>query len=342
MNLYIDTLTPQDLPQLAALQQKYLALCPGALVVPGEVYLSPGFAGGQNIFCARGAAGELLGFAPLYPNLVAAGTHTLWVDILVDPGLPERQAVREALLERLCARSRAVVAEAAALPAQLIFQYFLEERERIAYVQQRGFTHTASVFRMGRDLAQPVPPAAVLPGISIRPWRMESQAEQEAYVAARNRCFPEAPVTLGDWQYFLSSPLWAAGTCLAAFAGQQLVGSLAAYWDDVENRQSHQALGFTEYIFVLPEWRGRGIARALILGGLDYLRRSGLQQAVLEVKASNQAALGLYQALGYQVLRESWFLQRSLYTTCPTECFWGHWTSHRAPLCGSSNFVGRY
>jgi GNAT superfamily N-acetyltransferase len=309
---YIATLTPQDLPDLAQLQQKYLAACPNAVMPPGVVYLSPGFAGGKNVFCARDDTGALVGFAPLFPSLVEQGQHSLWVDLLVDPGLPGLDRLRDALLDRLCSRAGEILAGAKALPAQLIFQYFPDESERIDYVKQRGFTHAASVFTMGRDLLQPIPPVTVPVGITIRSWRMESLDEQEAYIAARNICFPESPVSLGDWQFFMESPMWAVGTCFAAFNGPHLAGSLIAFWDEAENRRAGRSIGFTEYIFVLPQWRGRRIAQALILSGLGYLRSSGLQQAILEVKATNQTALGLYQETGFQVLRESWFLQRAL------------------------------
>ena len=41
----------EDIPQVMALQQAYQQVYPQATVIPGEVYLSPGFAEGENIFC---------------------------------------------------------------------------------------------------------------------------------------------------------------------------------------------------------------------------------------------------------------------------------------------------
>jgi ribosomal protein S18 acetylase RimI-like enzyme len=66
-------------------------------------------------------------------------------------------------------------------------------------------------------------------------------------------------------------------------------------------------IGFTEYILVLPVWRGKNSARHLITAGLQHLKQHGLDEAHLEVRAQNENALRLYFLLGFEVLRESRF-----------------------------------
>ena len=149
-------------------------------------------------------------------------------------------------------------------------------------------------------------------GIRMQRWRMESQPEQEQYVAARNECFPEAPVKLEDWQYFLQSPMWAVGTSIAAFAGDELAGNVAVYWNPDANLQSGVQSGQTENIFVRSTWRGQGIAPAMIVEGMQYLREHGMTEARLEVRALNENALGLYQRLGYEVVQQSRFYAKEL------------------------------
>ena len=63
--------------------------------------------------------------------------------------------------------------------------------------------------------------------------------------------------------------------------------------------------GATEYVFTLPEFCGRGLARVLLVEALGYLKAHGLAQAVLEVKAENRAALGVYSGLGYEIEGET-------------------------------------
>lgn len=55
-------------------------------------------------------------------------------------------------------------------------------------------------------------------------------------------------------------------------------------------------------IAVLPECRGQGIGRALMLALLDCCRDNGIVVALLEVRVSNTAAKALYKSLGFKHL----------------------------------------
>lgn len=230
------------------MQTAYSAMYPEAPVIPGEVYLSPAYDGGQNIFCAVDESGSLLGYAPLYPVLMCSPSalpHTVWTEIKSHPACETPQEVKDRLFEQILLRTREVTREFPEHSVHLTFQYFPSEIASIEYVTSRGCQYTDSVFTMQRDLAREIPCVSVSGGIVIRPWRMESEAEQEMYVSARNECFPEAPVALGEWQYFLKSPHWSVGTSFAAFDGEELVGNVAVFWDEAENQRSGKQIGFT-------------------------------------------------------------------------------------------------
>jgi ribosomal protein S18 acetylase RimI-like enzyme len=309
-NFTIETLTRSRIDSVVALQCAYTALYPDAPVIPGEAYLSPAFEEGRHVFCAIDEDDKLAAYAPLYPILTREPSdlpHTLWAEIKAHPGYERPNEVKDQLFEQLVVRAREVTKDYPEHPVHITFQYFPSETASIAYVLSKGCRHTESVFTMRRDLSKEIPGSVALDGFEIRPWRMESEAEQRAYLQARNECFPEAPVELSDWQYFMQSPQWSVGTSLAAFQGDELVGNVAVFWDAAENRQSGKMIGFTEYIFVRPGWRGRDIARSLICAGLAYLKQHGLMEAHLEVRAQNQHALRLYADLGYEVMRESRF-----------------------------------
>ncbi len=53
---------------------------------------------------------------------------------------------------------------------------------------------------------------------------------------------------------------------------------------------------------VLPEHRRQGIARELLEHGLAALAGAGVREAYLEVRESNQAAIGLYGAKGFRTV----------------------------------------
>lgn len=299
---------PEDASAVVELQRAYAHRYPGAAVIPGEVYFSPGFEDGQNIFCAVDETGRLCGYAPLYPALIETPgdePHVIWAEIKTDPAVEPAQPLKDLLFEQVLVRARELAGRVPGHAAHLMFQYLPGETESITFVQGKGSIYAATVFRMVRDLTEEVPGVVCPPGIVLRRWRMESEAEQRAYVQARNECFPEAPVTLKNWQYFMQSPEWAVGAVLTAFDGDQVVGSVAVYWSEAEIRDTGWDVGFTEDIFVRPAWRGRGIARALVSAALVDLKQHGRQAARLEVKAENDQALRLYRSLGYQVVHES-------------------------------------
>ncbi|EPQ28927.1 uncharacterized protein PFL1_03727 [Pseudozyma flocculosa PF-1] len=57
--------------------------------------------------------------------------------------------------------------------------------------------------------------------------------------------------------------------------------------------------GYIAMLSIREEWRGRGIAKRLIRTSLDEMIRGSAQEVVLETEADNQAALYLYESLGF-------------------------------------------
>jgi len=53
---------------------------------------------------------------------------------------------------------------------------------------------------------------------------------------------------------------------------------------------------------VHPEFRRRGVARALLAAMLDGARRRGVELIFLEVRPTNAEAIGLYGSFGFQVI----------------------------------------
>lgn len=318
--LTLQTFTPECLEAVEELQRAYARKFPGAKVIPGELYLSPAFRGGQDVFCAF-SNGKLVAYAPCYIqfNEGPAGLpHRIWVENKTHPGLADPIAVKDQLMEHLfqCALQRLAQANPHAQPrtAHMIFEYLTTETDAIAYATSRGFAYSESVFTMSRDLMHlplpAVPPTAA--PITLRRWKMETEAEQQAYVDARNQCFPESPLRLEEWQFFMQSPMWPDATIVAAFSGDRLAGCTSVYWNAEENQRSGVQAGFTEDIFVLASFRGHGVAQAMIANGLEYLRDHGLCEAHLMVRALNENALGLYRKLGYRTTGESRFYSRAI------------------------------
>jgi ribosomal protein S18 acetylase RimI-like enzyme len=300
----IHAMTTDDVAKVVGLQQRVAAVYPEVTVRPGAMYLGPSFAEGQNAFCAWDKDGRLVGLAPILATVTGEPPqpYRMWADLKVDPAVEDQEEIGQQLLERLAARARETLAPLPANPAELLFQYYRSQKPAIAFVRGKGAVPGEIAFEMQRDLAQPLPEVARPAGFDIRRWKMESEAEQAAYVAALNEVFPDVPMTLGEWQYFMGSPHWAVGTTVTAFAGDEIAGSVAIFWDPAA---SGERFGYTEYIFVRAPWRKRGLARFIVREGLAYLKERGRTKAHLEVSAENDRGLGLYRSLGYEVVRQS-------------------------------------
>lgn len=59
-------------------------------------------------------------------------------------------------------------------------------------------------------------------------------------------------------------------------------------------------------LFLLPSYQGRGIGKALSLACLAFAREQGYQQCYLDTLSSMQAAIGLYEQLGFVHLDQPW------------------------------------
>jgi ribosomal-protein-alanine N-acetyltransferase len=93
---------------------------------------------------------------------------------------------------------------------------------------------------------------------------------------------------------------------LAAEAGGELVG-YAVVWTILDESE----LG---NVAVAQDQRGRGTGRLLVKTALAHARARGSRECFLEVRASNQAARKLYEAMGFEVVG-----RRRAYYTRPVE-----------------------
>jgi ribosomal-protein-alanine N-acetyltransferase len=100
----------------------------------------------------------------------------------------------------------------------------------------------------------------------------------------------------------------------------EIPARLAWVAEDVREGENH-ACGFLvaqsngpewelENIAVLPQFRSRGLGRELLNDLLAAARQQGAERIFLEVRESNDAAIRLYQATGFQLLsrRHAYYL----------------------------------
>ena len=80
--------------------------------------------------------------------------------------------------------------------------------------------------------------------------------------------------------------------------GAQLAGVVALEFS-AKPKTRHKALVVGMY--VMPAWRGKGLARALMQAAISHARaRGGISVIQLEVTEGNREATALYESLGFQ------------------------------------------
>ena len=80
----------------------------------------------------------------------------------------------------------------------------------------------------------------------------------------------------------------------SSIAGWILLGENTDYFSD-------KKFGFIYDIYVLPEYRGRGISKEFIKEGISILKKSGFDEVRLNVFATNHAK-EIYKKLGFKDL----------------------------------------
>jgi ribosomal protein S18 acetylase RimI-like enzyme len=62
-------------------------------------------------------------------------------------------------------------------------------------------------------------------------------------------------------------------------------------------------------VYVHPDFRGQGLAKAIVAAALEASFEQGATKAVLQVEASNAIAIGVYESLGFNFHHEYSFLE---------------------------------
>jgi len=79
-----------------------------------------------------------------------------------------------------------------------------------------------------------------------------------------------------------------------AWDGKKLIGLVAAYFNDLEQR-----VGFITNVSVVKDHHGKGIARALMDRCIEYAKKENFRSIKLEVSENNEGAIQLYKKLSF-------------------------------------------
>ena len=121
-------------------------------------------------------------------------------------------------------------------------------------------------------------------------YRQAQACDLPIFVSLDKELFPYSPWTAGQYKEEFSSPT--RHFVVALDEAQSIIGYAGVF-----------APGATEadilMVGVVPDHRGKGIAKALMALITDWAKAQGSTAMMLEVKTDNVDAIGLYESLGY-------------------------------------------
>ena len=217
--------------------------------------------------------------------------------------------VEERLIEHAVRRARELVTErAGARPVNLVV--FTSGRDAVqrTLLEARGFR----LERRGAQLIRPhfeaVPELPMPAPFEVRPIDPYDRAMHRRIYDASARAFAdsygEQAPSEANFAEFVSDPTFKPALWRVAFDGDRIAGQILNYLDDPEPDGTW--IGWTEGISVQPEYRRRGLARALLALSLRTVRDAGATCAGLGVDTQNpNNALGLYESMGYHIVSEN-------------------------------------
>lgn len=237
-----------------------------------------------------GEAGELIAFVQV--GIFKEGTARLNFEIAVHPDF-RRRGIGTALYELVMQRAERTSV------AQITTPVYTLPGESTggagAWLAERGFNPGHSFWQMRFDNVADIREPAFPEGIGVRAFN-DMERDPGIWANLIMNTFGEAASAAGIIAQLSEPGVSRDGYFFAVdqTTGRE-VGTSRARIDIVGGGE----IGYIGTVGVLPTYRGRGIAGALLGQTLNYLAGRGMSSATLFVENSNTAARSLYEKLGW-------------------------------------------
>ena len=182
----------------------------------------------------------------------------------------------------------------------------------MAWLTRHGFQPQAlRTLRFVRSLSEPIPDPQLPAGFFIR--SVTGPDEVEALVALHRAAFGTDNMTIEERRAMMSGPDYVPELDLVAVASDgRLAGFCVCGIPVEENAVTGRSEGYTDPIGVHPDFQKKGLARALMLTGLQLLRERGLAYAALGTSSENTAMQAAARSAGFQLESSKVWFAKSL------------------------------
>ncbi|TQM79112.1 ribosomal protein S18 acetylase RimI-like enzyme [Saccharothrix saharensis] len=249
----------------------------------------PGFDLARDAWLVLDAAGAPVGYATANGK---SGSDQVDVDVVsADP------AVADWLFTRVLDRAREIGRAGGHEEVTVDQGVYRDDTALRARVAALGFAAATTFHRMRIDHVGAVPPPAPVPGLVLRQGVREDvrRVAHEVWNASFDGHFGFVPKPYGQWHAELEARStfdW-PGLWLAELDGRP-AGFLA--WTD---QFADEKCGYVGHLGVVPEARGRGVAKHLLGHAFHLDAAAGRVGTILHVDSNNPTpALTLYESVG--------------------------------------------
>lgn len=243
---------------------------------------------------------------------MADGTHQVDCLANVEPSL-RGCGIEDRLLDHAVARAADQIGMFGTTVSSRVVVYVTgrDEGQR-RLLESRGFVLVRRYAQLVRGSLDDIPDLPLPEPFVLRPIDPDDRTMHRRVFDADARAFAEShgqeASSEAAWDAFINFPSFDPTLWRVAFDGETIAGQILNFMDDPA--EDGTRIGMTEAISVQPEYRRRGLARALLAASLRAVRDAGATSAGLGVDTQNpNEALTLYERLGFRIVSETFEYQ---------------------------------
>ncbi len=242
------------------------------------------------------------------------GLLLYYFSVNVSPELRETE-LGDAMLEWCEARSREN-SKAHDPAARKIFNVSI--MDSMEYFSSLLKKHDYWVYRHGLKMVrtdlEDIPDFQLPDGLEIREVAPEHEEKiRNAWNQACNDMRGQIPIPEKEWQLWSKRASFDPALWSIAWQGEDVIGTVFGIIDPDSNELNNRKRGMVEFISTRKDWRGKGVAKALMARTMRLLRERGMTEAALGVDEENPSgAHHLYEKMGFRVTGRATFYRKEL------------------------------
>lgn len=184
----------------------------------------------------------------------------------------------------------------------IITYSFADDARRIAALEGWGYVKAehGHYLYLARSMRDPIPAPSLPSGFALRgmggyEYIGDEYIEKRAEVH-RNAFLP-SHMTADAYRALMAAPGYMADLDSVVVAPDGSLAAFALAWLDPRNR-----IGEFEPVGTRSVFRRQGLGKAVVLRGLERMRVHGMEQAIVYADVDNEAAIRLYESVGFEVI----------------------------------------